>query len=136
MTIHTLVQVLAGAAMLAHSGLAAAAPQETVKAAFGQPLPNVPGKSLTALRVDFPPAAKATSHRHGQAFVFAYVLSGEIRSQLEGQPAKVYRAGESWSEPPGAHHTLTENASATASASLLAVFIADTAAALKVNDAP
>lgn len=125
---------LALAAGLMTAGAALAAPAETPRPVFQQALPNVPGKSLTALRVDFPPGAKAASHRHGQAFVYAYVLSGEVRSQLAGQPPKVYRAGESWSEPPGAHHTMTENVSATEPASLLAVFVADTDAALKTND--
>lgn len=106
---------------------------ETAQPVFQQPLPNVSGKSMSAVRVDYAPGAKSAPHRHGQAFVFAYVLSGEIRSQVEGSPAKVYRAGESWYETPGAHHIVSENASATAPASLLAVFVADTGAALKTD---
>jgi quercetin dioxygenase-like cupin family protein len=62
------------------------------------------------------------------------VVWGVVRSNGAAQPPKVYRAGESWSEPPGAHHTMTENVSATEPASLLAVFVADTDAALKTND--
>ena len=60
------------------------------------------------------------------ALKMAYVISGAIRSQLEGEPARVYHAGETWSEGPGAHHTISENASATESAELLAVFLVDT----------
>jgi len=56
----------------------------------------------------------------------AYVISGAIRSQLEGEPARVYHAGETWSEAAGAHHTISENASATEPAELLAVFLIDT----------
>jgi quercetin dioxygenase-like cupin family protein len=56
----------------------------------------------------------------------AYVISGAIRSQLEGEPARVYHAGETWSEAPGAHHTVSENVSATEPAELLAVFLLDT----------
>ena len=56
----------------------------------------------------------------------AYVISGGIRSQVEGEPARVYHAGETWSEAPGAHHTISENASATEPAELLAVFLVDT----------
>jgi hypothetical protein len=40
-------------------------------------------------------------HRHpASGYVFAYVLSGTIRSQVEGEPVCVYSAGESWIEPP------------------------------------
>ena len=40
---------------------------------------------------------------------------------------QVFRAGESWTEPPGAYHPISENASATEPASLLAIFVVDTA---------
>jgi catalase len=86
------------------------------------------------VEVDFAPGTKADAHRHGQAFVYAYVLSGEVRSQLEGQSARTYSAGQSWFEPPGAHHVLTENLSATAPARLLVVFIAPAGAPLKISD--
>jgi quercetin dioxygenase-like cupin family protein len=63
--------------------------------------------------------------------VFAYVLSGQIRSQTSvGGPEKVYKAGETFFEPPGAIHLVSENASDTEPASLLAVFVADDGAQL------
>jgi hypothetical protein len=55
--------------------------------------------------------------------VFAYVLSGSIRSENSATgPARVYKVGESFFEPPGSEHRVSENASATEPASLLAVF--------------
>ena len=97
-----------------------------VRTVFNQPS-DVPGKSLAAVDVSYPPGAASPAHHHAKsAFIMAYVISGEIRSQLEGEPARVYRAGETWTEYPGAHHTLSENASATAPAELLAVFLLDT----------
>jgi quercetin dioxygenase-like cupin family protein len=39
---------------------------------------------------------------------------------------QVYKAGESWSEPPGASHPTSRNASKTQPAKLLAVFVVDT----------
>lgn len=99
---------------------------EQVKQVFQHALPNVEGKSMTAVVVSYPPGARSQAHRHaGSAFIYAYVLSGAIRSQVDGQPAKVYQAGESFYEPPGAHHRISENASTTAPASLLAVFVLD-----------
>jgi quercetin dioxygenase-like cupin family protein len=103
----------------------AAAAHETVKPAFAYAIPNVPGKTVTALVVTYKPGGTSQPHRHGGAFVIAYVLTGAIRSQLEGGEAKVYRAGESWTEAPGAHHLVSDNASKTESASLLAIFVAD-----------
>nr|WP_231514470.1 cupin domain-containing protein [Mycobacterium sp. URHB0044] len=79
------------------------------------------------MTVSYPPGAKSGPHHHAEsAFIVVYVISGAIRSQVEGEPARVYRAGETWNEPPGAHHTISENASATEPAELLAVFLVDT----------
>lgn len=82
----------------------------------------------------FPPGAVSAPHRHGEAFLYAYVLEGEVRSQIEGQPAHAYTIGESWTEKPGDHHVLTENVSKTTPARLLVVFVANTGAALKTDD--
>ncbi|MGI5272469.1 cupin domain-containing protein [Nonomuraea sp. CA-218870] len=78
--------------------------------------------------------ARAAPHRHGDAFVYAYVLEGTVRSRLGGEPARTYRQGENWVEQPGAHHVLTENTSPTRPAKLLVVFISDTGDRLKVDD--
>jgi quercetin dioxygenase-like cupin family protein len=59
------------------------------------------------------------------------VLSGEIRSENSATGGtKVYKAGESFFEPPGSEHLVSENASTTEPASLLAVFVADDGAKL------
>lgn len=99
--------------------------RETITPAFAAALPNVPGKTLTAIVVDYPPGAKSFPHRHGQAFVVGYVLEGEIRSQVNNGESRVFHAGEHWTEAPGVHHTVSENASDTAPAKLLAIFVAD-----------
>lgn len=102
-----------------------AAPRETITPAFAEAIANVPGKKMTALIVDYAPGGKSVPHRHGQAFVVAYVLSGAIRSQVNNGEEKVYHAGEHWTEKPGVHHTMSENASTTEPAKLLAIFVAD-----------
>ena len=92
---------------------------------FSGPLPNVPGKTLTAIVVEYAPGGNSPVHRHAGS-VFAYVLSGEIRSQNSATgPARLYRAGETFFEPPGSTHLVSANASDTEPASLLAVFVAD-----------
>ena len=102
-------------------------PRETATPVFQHAISNIPGKSLVAVRVDYAPGATSAPHRHASsAFIYAYVLSGAIRSQVDDEPAKIYHAGESWFEPPGAHHKVSENASADEPAQLLAVFVVDT----------
>lgn len=99
---------------------------ERVNTVFEHAIPNIPGKSLIALVVNYPPGGKSPSHRHaGSAFIYAHVLSGAIRSQVNDEPAKVYRVGEGFYEEPGSYHRVSENASNREPASLLAVFIVD-----------
>jgi quercetin dioxygenase-like cupin family protein len=106
----------------------------TVRPVRAEKLPNVPGNDLTAVVVRYAPGGKSPAHHHAGS-VFAYVLSGAIRSQISmGESAKVYRAGESFFEPPGSQHLVSENASATEPASLLAVFVASDGAQLTTVD--
>ena len=92
---------------------------------FSAQLPNVPGKTLTAIVVEYGPGGSSPAHRHAGS-VFAYVLSGQIRSENSATgPVRVYRAGETFFEPPGSTHLVSANASDTEPASLLAVFVAD-----------
>ncbi len=100
---------------------------ETVTPHFEQAISNIPGKSLKALFVDYAPGGASLPHVHAKsAFIFAYVLSGQIESQVDDGPKRVYRAGESWYETPGSIHRVSRNASKTDPAKLLAVFIVDT----------
>ena len=100
---------------------------ETVTPHFEQTIPNIPGKSLVARIVDYAPGGASLSHAHAKsAFIFAYVLSGEIESQVNDGPKRVYRAGESWYETPGSIHRVSRNASKIEPAKLLAVFVVDT----------
>jgi catalase len=101
-----------------------------VKPVCAEKLANVPGQTLTAVTVTYAPGAKSGEHQHAGS-VFAFILSGAIRSENSATgPARVYRAGESFFEPAGSKHLVSENASSIAPASLLAVFVADDAAQL------
>ena len=64
--------------------------------------------------------------------MFAYVLEGEIISQLEGEPEHVYKAGESWYEPPRKPHLVSRNASSKKPAKLLAVLLGDEGGPVKL----
>lgn len=100
---------------------------EQVKIVYDQPLPNVPGKSMKGVLVEYAPGGTSPAHTHPKsAFIYATVLEGAIRSQVNGGPVITYHAGESFSEFPGDHHAVSENASKTERARLLAVFVVDT----------
>src|SRR3954468_20756310 len=99
---------------------------EQVKPVFEHAIPNIEGKRMVAVVVTYPPGAKSLAHHHAKsAFIYAYVLSGAIRSQVGDEPAKIYKVGEGFYEVPGSHHRISENASDKNPASLLAVFIVD-----------
>jgi quercetin dioxygenase-like cupin family protein len=120
-------------AAFAVMALAAAAPasahdaSRNVTTNFDRAIPNIPGKSVIALIVDYAPGEGSPSHVHAKsAFIYAFVIAGAIESQVNDGAARVYKAGESWFEPPGAHHRISRNASKTEPAKLLAVFVVDT----------
>jgi quercetin dioxygenase-like cupin family protein len=112
---------------LSSSVLAEDGHAETVAPKFNQAIPNLAGKSLVVVEVDYPPGAASPPHTHAKsAFIYAYVLSGRIESKVNDSETRIYEAGESWSEPPNAHHQVSRNASKTETARLLAVFVVDT----------
>lgn len=99
-------------------------PTTSIETLSCQRLPHLPGKSVTTALVRFPPLALSAAHRHPGS-VTAFVVKGSIRSQMEGSPAHTYATGLTWFEPPKALHMFAENPSATETAELLAVFVAD-----------
>lgn len=104
---------------------AAPALHETVLPVAREKLPNARGMELVAVEVLFPPGSSALPHRHPSgAFLYAYVLSGEILSALGDEGPRLYRAGDSWHEDPGAVHRVARNPDRQRPARLLAIFIA------------
>jgi len=94
---------------------------------FKAAIPNIPGKSLIAVEVNYAPGGASAPHTHAKsAFIYAYVISGAIESKVNDNETRIYRAGESFSEPPGAIHSISRNASKTEPAKMLAVFVVDT----------
>ena len=118
-----LTAICAGSA-LAHDADDA---KSKVAVVYDHALPNVPGKSLKGVLVEYAPGGTSPAHTHPKsAFIYATVLEGEIRRQVNDGPVTTYKAGESFSENPGDHHAVSENASKTKPARLLAVFVVDT----------
>jgi quercetin dioxygenase-like cupin family protein len=122
-----LLGLSAATALSAHGTPASGHTGISVDPTFAASIPNIPGKSLKVVEVKFAPGAVDVAHRHAaSAFIYAQVLEGSVRSQVEGEPAHIFRVGEHWTEQPGAHHIGAANASKTEPARLLAVFVVDT----------
>ncbi len=124
------------------SAMAAAAPaaahatghdtgQETITPLMKQDIPEAAGRHVFLITVTYAPGQASEAHQHPGS-IFAYVLEGEVESQLGGQPARIYKAGESWYEPPGAKHLVSRNASRTKPAKLLVYGIAAENAPVKL----
>jgi quercetin dioxygenase-like cupin family protein len=127
MKIRTLISAASTGIAIATAAPASAHAGDKVTPNFEQAIPNIPGKSLIAVVVDYPPGGASVPHTHAKSsFIYAYVISGRIESKVNDGPTRVYKAGESWSEPPGASHPISRNASKTEPAKLLAVFVVDT----------
>ena len=117
-------------ATLPFGSVLADAPKEknaTVALVYQHELPNAPGKSIKGVLVEYGPGGYSPAHTHAKsAFIYATVLEGAIRSQVNDGPVTIYQAGESFSELPGDRHAVSANASQTQPARLLAVFVVDT----------
>ena len=119
--------VIIAACLAVATPAAAQSRGEVITPNFERAIPNIPGKSLVAVVVDYAPGGASRPHTHAKsAFIYAYVVSGVVESQVNDGPKKVFRAGESFHEAPGDRHSVSRNASNTNPASLLAVFVVDT----------
>jgi quercetin dioxygenase-like cupin family protein len=136
---------VACAAMLIFAGSAAAqqsAPGRVPPTLFSAPLAEAPGLNLVVVELSFAPnpapPSTAESHplgHHHPGSVYVYVTQGAVRLAIEGQAVQVVRAGESFFEPPGVHHLINENASATEPAKAIAVMIVPEGKPLTTRDA-
>jgi quercetin dioxygenase-like cupin family protein len=91
---------------------------------FRASLPDVPGKQLVVVSLRFAPgnSPKGRAHQHPGS-VYVYVTKGEARLGIEGQPPKVVPTGQSFFEPVGAVHNVSESTSPTEAAEGIAVMI-------------
>ena len=104
-----------------YGGVLAAAPKPQnakVTLVYQHELPNVPGKSIKGVLVEYGPGGYSPGHTHPKsAFIYATVLEGAIRSQVNEGPVTTYTAGQSFSELPGDRHDVSANASEAGQAS-------------------
>ena len=99
-----------------------ATPRPPIK--FDLPNLTMDDWEVTVSHVDYAPGRVGVAHRHA-GFVLAYVLKGEIMTKISDQgPAKNYKVGDMFFEPPGATHEESANVSKTEPAQLLAMIFA------------
>ena len=115
------------AALSISAASAAEPPAGKVTVVFDRPIPNIPGKSMKGVLVEYGPGASSPAHTHPKtAFIYATVLEGAVRIRVNDTPEKIYNVGENFVEEPGSLHQVSANASDTKPARLLAVFVLDT----------
>lgn len=87
-----------------------AAASNSAKELFRAPLPEIPGKQLVVVPLQFPMSnsVKRPAHQHPGS-VFVYVPKGEARLGVEGQEPKLISAGQGFFEPVGAIHNVNES---------------------------
>ena len=66
---------------------------------------SVPGRVMIQVRVDIEPTSPPIRHFHpGEEII--YVLNGPLEYAIDGQPTKVYHAGEALTVPSGTIHAV------------------------------
>jgi quercetin dioxygenase-like cupin family protein len=93
---------------------------------FSHSLPRLNGSHLraTVVEVNYAPGEADKPHSH-PCTVIGYVAQGAIRFQVRGGPESVFKAGESFYEPPNGVHQVSANASDKEPAKLIAFFVCD-----------
>jgi len=122
----SLISLLAATAIMDNT--AAAQQQATSYAAtrrevIRQELPGEPLRDISLIEVTYPPATGSPPHLHANG-VMAFVVSGSIVSKVGDGAEQTFHAGDAWWEPPAAIHRVSCHASATESATLLAIYVA------------
>jgi quercetin dioxygenase-like cupin family protein len=105
------VAVIVSAASANTGAAAQARPATTSKPLGAHPLgAGFDAWQGTMLEVTYPPGAESAAHQHPGP-TFGYVVRGKIRWAINGEPAQVLEAGQSFFEPMGSVHSTSANAS-------------------------
>ena len=95
---------------------------QTVTPLMSKDVSEFPGKEVEMMTVQMAPGSVGPVHRHN-AYVFVYVLEGEIIMQVKGGVQQKLGPGQTFYEGPADIHTVGRNASKTKPAKFLAFFI-------------
>ena len=108
--------------------------KDRARITLSRTLPSLDGKHLkaTLVEVNYGPGEFSPSHSHPCA-VIGYVVEGELRTQVKGEPEATYKAGESFYEAPNGVHAVSANASQTKPTKFVAFFVCDHETPLSVD---
>jgi quercetin dioxygenase-like cupin family protein len=108
------------------SANAARSRAERGRKAFSHALPQMDANHLvvTVVEVNYGPGESSAAHSH-PCPVIGYIAEGALRFQVKGEAEAIYKAGESFYEPPNGVHLVSANASQTEPAKLIAYFVCD-----------
>ena len=97
---------------------AVAAQEPDVVTVTSKVLPDIPGKEVLMITVEYPPGGADPVHRH-DAHGFIYVLEGSVVMQVKGGKEVTLTPGQSFYEGPDDVHVVGRNASKTKPAKFL-----------------
>jgi quercetin dioxygenase-like cupin family protein len=117
--------------LMAQHPAASQAPQASVTSLTSKDLPELPGKEVLMITVDYPPGSVDPIHRHN-AHAFVYVLEGSIIMRVKGGKEVTLTPGQTFYEGPDDVHVVGRNASSTKPAKFVAFFIKDKGAPVLV----
>src|SRR5262245_4756274 len=78
--------------------------------------------NVTVVEVTLEPGQAGKPHRHAGP-VIGYVLEGEYEWAIDDQPAKTFKAGDTFYEPTGCLHRVSKNPAAKGNTRVLAVVL-------------
>jgi quercetin dioxygenase-like cupin family protein len=116
------LSLLAAASATAAPPLSGAPPRVRTAGVIPLPAPFT-NQTATLVEVTYGPGDESAAHKH-PGFVLGYVIEGEFRFQVDGQPVRVLKAGETFYEQPGSKH-LVSAAGPDKGARILAIIIAE-----------
>jgi quercetin dioxygenase-like cupin family protein len=114
-----------GATRAVSTSVAQPAPAAAVTQILVQPLADLPGREVRVSLVDRPPGSSSPPHRHPGHHTFGYVIEGSYEFAVDGQPARLLKAGDSFYEPPTAHHSTSRNPSSASRTKIIVFMLAD-----------
>ena len=88
------------------------AQQAVVTPLMSKDLPELPGKEVLMIAVEYPPGASDPVHRHN-ANAYLYVLEGSVVMQVKGGKETTLTPGQTFYEGPDDVHVVGRNASKT-----------------------
>jgi quercetin dioxygenase-like cupin family protein len=100
------------------------AQQPKVTPLMSKDLPEIPGREVLVITVEYPPGGSDPIHRHN-AHGFIYVLEGSVVMQVKGGKEVTLTPGQTFYEGPDDVHIVGRNASQTNPAKFLVFLVKD-----------